>query len=121
MLTEINFDGIIGPSHNYAGLSPGNLAATSNAGKVSYPRAAALQGIAKMRANLALGLRPGAFLPLARPNPRWLDGLATDYARAAPHLRAPALSASALWAANDATNGREPGRGRGCRYGWISV
>src|SRR3546814_10602778 len=66
MLTEINFDGIIGPSHNYAGLSPGNLAATSNAGKVSYPRAAALQGIAKMRANLALGLRQGAFLPLAR-------------------------------------------------------
>src|SRR3546814_12592725 len=48
MLTEINFDGIIGPSHNYAGLSPGNLAATSNAGKVSYPRAAALQGIAKI-------------------------------------------------------------------------
>src|SRR3546814_11805439 len=69
----------------------------SNAGKVSYPRAAALQGIAKMRANLALGLRQGAFLPLARPNHRWLDGLATDYARAAPHLRAQALSASAMW------------------------
>src|SRR3546814_7226480 len=103
LLTEINFDGIIGPSHNYAGLSPGNLAATSNAGKVSYPRAAALQGIAKMRANLALGLRQGAFLPLARPNHRWLAGLATDYARAAPHLHAQALSASAMWAANAAT------------------
>src|SRR3546814_8898031 len=56
-----------------------------------------------MRANLALGLRQGAFLPLARPNHRWLDGLATDYARAAPHLRAQALSASAMWAANAAT------------------
>src|SRR3546814_20872312 len=86
---------------SYAGLSPGNLAATSNAGKVAYPRAAALQGFAKMRANLALGLRQGAFLPLARPNHRWLDGLATDYARAAPHLRAQALSASAMWAANE--------------------
>ena len=54
-LVEINFDGLIGPSHNYAGLSLGNLAATRNAGAVSQPRAAALQGIAKMRANLALG------------------------------------------------------------------
>ena len=26
MLTEINFDGIIGPTHNYAGLSRGNIA-----------------------------------------------------------------------------------------------
>ncbi|HVI97927.1 MAG TPA: N-succinylarginine dihydrolase [Sphingomonas sp.] len=103
MLTEINFDGIIGPSHNYAGLSPGNLAATSNAGKVSHPRAAALQGIAKMRANLALGLRQGAFLPLPRPDRGWLGTLATDYAAAAPHLRAQALSASAMWAANAAT------------------
>ena len=55
MLREINFDGIIGPSHNYAGLSYGNLAATRNAGHVSHPRAAALQGIAKMRANLDQG------------------------------------------------------------------
>ena len=47
-LTEINFDGLIGPSHNYAGLSPGNLAATSNKGAVAHPRAAALQGIEKM-------------------------------------------------------------------------
>ena len=44
-LVEINFDGIVGPSHNYAGLSLGNLAATANAGSISHPRAAALQGI----------------------------------------------------------------------------
>ena len=31
-IREINFDGIVGPSHNYAGLSLGNLAATRNAG-----------------------------------------------------------------------------------------
>ncbi|MBK5265358.1 MAG: N-succinylarginine dihydrolase, partial [Alphaproteobacteria bacterium] len=50
-LREINFDGLIGPSHNYAGLSPGNLASANNAGNIAFPRAAALQGIAKMRAN----------------------------------------------------------------------
>ncbi len=103
MLTEINFDGLIGPSHNYAGLSPGNLAATRNAGRVSRPRDAALQGIAKMRANLALGLAQGILLPHSRPDHAWLAALATDYATAAPHLRAQALSASAMWAANAAT------------------
>ncbi|WP_109806558.1 N-succinylarginine dihydrolase [Sphingosinithalassobacter portus] len=103
MLTEINFDGIIGPSHNYAGLSPGNLAATKNRGLVSHPRAAALQGIAKMRANIALGLRQGILLPHARPDHRWLDSLATQFAEAPPHLQAQALSASAMWAANAAT------------------
>ena len=103
MLVEINFDGIVGPSHNYAGLSPGNLAATRNAGATSHPRAAALQGIAKMRANLALGLTQGILLPHPRPDHRWLGTLATDYASAPPHLRAQALSASAMWAANAAT------------------
>ncbi|RHW16917.1 N-succinylarginine dihydrolase [Sphingomonas gilva] len=103
MLQEINFDGIIGPSHNYAGLSPGNLAATGNAGKISHPRAAALQGIAKMRANVELGLAQGIFLPLDRPDARWLASLATDIATAEPHLAAQAMSASAMWAANAAT------------------
>lgn len=100
---EINFDGIIGPSHNYAGLSHGNLAATRNAGETSRPRAAALQGIAKMRANLALGLTQGILLPHPRPDREWLAKLATDYADAAPYLKAQALSASAMWAANAAT------------------
>lgn len=100
---EVNFDGLIGPSHNYAGLSPGNLAATRNSGAVSQPRAAALQGIAKMRANLALGLTQGILLPHARPDRPWLDALATTYTDAAPHLQAQALSASSMWAANAAT------------------
>ncbi len=103
MLVEINFDGIVGPSHNYAGLSPGNLAATSNAGMTSRPREAALEGVAKMRANLALGLTQGILLPHDRPNQRWLASLATHYAEAEPHLKAQALSASAMWAANAAT------------------
>jgi succinylarginine dihydrolase len=103
VLQEINFDGIIGPSHNYAGLSLGNIASANNAGAVSQPRAAALQGVEKMRANLRLGLAQGFFMPLDRPNEAWLAGLATDMASAEPHIRAAAFSASAMWAANAAT------------------
>lgn len=100
---EINFDGLIGPSHNYAGLSLGNLAATSHAGQTARPRAAALQGIAKMRANIRLGLRQGILLPHARPNHRWLAALSSSYKAANPRLQAQSLSASAMWAANAAT------------------
>ncbi|PKP97146.1 MAG: succinylarginine dihydrolase, partial [Alphaproteobacteria bacterium HGW-Alphaproteobacteria-13] len=103
MLTEINFDGIVGPTHNYAGLSRGNIASASHAGNVSQPRAAALQGIAKMRHNLALGLRQGFFVPLDRPDAAWLAMLGTTPETAEPHLRAQAWSASAMWAANAAT------------------
>jgi len=102
-LTEINFDGLIGPSHNYAGLSPGNLASAKNAGVTAHPRAAALQGLAKMRANLRLGLVQGLLLPHERPNLDWLRALGTDLAHADPHIRAAAFSASAMWAANAAT------------------
>jgi succinylarginine dihydrolase len=102
VLTEINFDGIVGPSHNYAGLSLGNLAATAHAGDVSYPRAAALQGLAKMRGNAALGLAQGFFVPLPRPNTGWLDTLAVD-ASLDPVLLAGAWSASSMWTANAAT------------------
>ena len=102
-LIEINFDGIIGPSHNYAGLSAGNLASAKNAGAVSHPRSAALQGIEKMRSNLRLGLTQGLFLPHARPNRGWLDAM--GHADQAPelHIQAIAMSASAMWTANAAT------------------
>jgi succinylarginine dihydrolase len=103
MLQEINFDGIVGPSHNYAGLSLGNLASQRNAGDVSQPRAAALQGIDKMRANHALGLPQGIFVPHARPHPAWLAELGTSIEQAEPALAANAMSASAMWAANAAT------------------
>jgi succinylarginine dihydrolase len=100
---EINFDGIIGPSHNYAGLSLGNLASTKNAGVASQPRAAALQGLDKMRANLALGLVQGVFMPHQRPNRAWLDELGATIETAEPALAANAMSASPMWAANAAT------------------
>src|SRR5579864_4488008 len=102
-LREINFDGIIGPSHNYAGLSFGNVASMGHAGQVSQPRAAALQGIDKMRANLALGLVQGVFLPHPRPHRAWLERLGTTIEEAEPALAANAMSASAMWAANAAT------------------
>jgi len=103
MLREINFDGIVGPSHNYAGLSLGNLASQRNAGEVSQPRAAALQGLDKMRANLALGLAQGIFVPHPRPNRAWLGELGTTIEEADAVIAANALSASAMWAANAAT------------------
>ncbi len=102
-LTEINFDGIVGPSHNYAGLSLGNLASTRNAGQLSQPRRAALEGLDKMRANLALGLAQGILLPHPRPHRAWLAELGTDIEQAEPILAANAMSASAMWAANAAT------------------
>jgi succinylarginine dihydrolase len=102
-LVEINFDGIVGPSHNYAGLSLGNLASTRNAGQVSQPRRAALEGLDKMRANLALGLTQGIFVPHARPHRAWLAELGATIEDADPALAANAMSASAMWAANAAT------------------
>jgi succinylarginine dihydrolase len=102
-LKEINFDGIVGPSHNYAGLSFGNVASMKHAGAVSEPRAAALQGIDKMRANLALGLSQGIFLPHPRPDRAWLAELGTTIEDTDGALAANALSASAMWAANAAT------------------
>ena len=101
-LTEINFDGIVGPSHNYAGLSLGNIASASHAGDPSYPRAAALQGVAKMRGNLArLGVQ-GFFVPLPRPNGALAQALALNGSEPA-QLRAAPWSASSMWTANAAT------------------
>lgn len=111
-LVEINFDGIVGPSHNYAGLSLGNLAATAHKGDTSYPRAAALQGLSKMRANMARGLAQGYLLPLPRPNWHLSKALALDET-APPELVAAAWSASSMWTANAATVSPAPDTGDG--------
>src|SRR5688500_16017384 len=103
MIREVNFDGIVGPSHNYAGLSLGNLASTRNAGEGPSPRAAALQGSDKMRANLALGRVQGLFVPPPRPNDAWRARLGTTIGEAQLMLAANAMSASTMWAANAAT------------------
>jgi succinylarginine dihydrolase len=100
---EINFDGIIGPSHNYSGLSLGNIASATNKGLVSHPRAAALQGLEKMRHNIRLGLPQGVLLPHPRPDRAWLAELGTSMEEVPASLRPAAFSASAMWAANAAT------------------
>ncbi len=111
-MVEINFDGLIGPSHNYAALSPGNRASASNLGAVSRPRAAALQGLGKMRRALDLGLPQGLFLPHDRPATGWLralgyrggdDEIAAAAATDDPMRFAQAMSASPMWTANAAT------------------
>ncbi|HAG35463.1 MAG TPA: succinylarginine dihydrolase [Erythrobacter sp.] len=111
-LVEINFDGIVGPSHNYAGLSLGNIASASHKGNASYPRAAALQGIAKMRGNLERGLAQGFLLPLPRPNFGLLRDLAVGD-ETNPALVAAAWSASSMWTANAATVSPAPDTGDG--------
>lgn len=111
-LVEINFDGIVGPSHNYAGLSLGNIASASHKGDPSFPRAAALQGVAKMRSNMALGLAQGFLLPLPRPNRQLLRELAVDETTDRALLAA-AWSASSMWTANAATVSPAPDTGDG--------
>jgi succinylarginine dihydrolase len=109
---EINFDGLVGPTHNYAGLSFGNVASFNNVNSVSNPKQAALQGLAKMRALAARGFAQAVLPPQRRPNLALLrrvgfDGSDADVIgrayRAAPALLASAYSASSMWAANAAT------------------
>lgn len=109
---EANFDGLVGPTHNYAGLAHGNLAAAKNAELPSNPREAALQGLAKMRALQQLGLAQGVLPPQERPNLPALRRLGysgrdrdilAKVAREAPGLLAAVSSASSMWTANAGT------------------
>lgn len=109
---EINFDGIVGPTHHYAGLSVGNLAATQNKRMISNPRAAALQGLAKALMLVNLGFKQGILPPQERPHLptlRRLGFTGTDAQvlahahRDAPQMLAGVSSASSMWTANAAT------------------
>lgn len=55
---EVNFDGLVGLTHHYAGLSFGNEASTRHRFQVSNPRLAAKQGLLKMK-NLPMRIPPG--------------------------------------------------------------
>lgn len=114
---EYNFDGLIGPTHNYAGLSFGNLASATNKGAASNPREAALQGLAKMRGNLELGLGQGFLPPQDRPSLKTLRALGfygTDKqivekaAKTEPQLLANCYAASSMWTANAGTTAPSP-------------
>lgn len=109
---EVNFDGLVGPTHNYSGLSFGNVASTSNVSAASNPKLAAKQGLAKMKALHDLGFKQGVLAPHERPDVASLRLLgfggsdAEVVARAAkeaPAILAAASSASCMWTANAAT------------------
>ena len=109
---EANADGLIGPTHSYAGLSPGNLASSLNKGEASNPRAAVLQGLDKMKTLADLGLPQYVLPPHERPDIPFLrslgftgsDAVVLEAAwKTAPSFAAAACSASPMWAANAAT------------------
>ncbi len=114
---EYNFDGLIGPTHNYAGLSFGNIASATNKGAASNPKEAALQGLAKMRAAMELGLKQGFLPPQDRPHLKTLRALGfggTDAeiiekaAKTEPQLLANCYAASSMWTANAGTVAPSP-------------
>lgn len=109
---EINFDGLVGPTHHYAGLAYGNVASLSNAQRESNPKQAALQGLAKMRLLDTLGIKQGILLPHARPADFVLRQLGFQgdeqstlehLAKHHPRIFTAIFSASSMWTANAAT------------------
>lgn len=109
---EVNFDGLVGPTHNYSGLSFGNIASTQHQAQASNPKAAALQGLAKMKALHDRGLKQGVLPPHERPHLPTLRRLGfhgndaqvlAQAAKQAPGLLAACYSASSMWTANAAT------------------
>lgn len=109
---EVNFDGLPGLTHHYAGLSFGNEASTKHRFRVSNPQRAAKQGLLKMKALADLGFRQGILPPQERPNIPLLRQLGftgsdeqviAKVASQAPHLLSAVSSASSMWVANAAT------------------
>jgi succinylarginine dihydrolase len=109
---EANFDGLVGPTHNYAGLSIGNVASLNNAKNTSSPKQAAKQGLQKMKSLSELGLVQGVLAPQERPDVytlRRLGFTGTDSeviskaAKQAPAVLKAVCSASSMWTANAAT------------------
>jgi succinylarginine dihydrolase len=109
---EVNFDGLVGPTHNHAGLSDGNVASMSHGGATSNPREAALQGLVKMKFLADLDLRQAILPPHERPSVETLRAMGfggsdatvlAAAARVAPKLLVACSSASNMWVANAAT------------------
>lgn len=109
---EANFDGLVGPTHNYSGLSFGNVASQNNSTKPSNPKAAAKQGLVKMKALADMGFVQGVLAPHERPHIPTLRSLGftgseseilAQAAAQAPKLLAAVSSASCMWTANAAT------------------
>lgn len=109
---EVNFDGLVGPTHNYSGLSHGNIASTSHRALDSNPREAVLQGLEKMKKLADLGLKQAVLPPQERPSLATLrklgftgsdESVLTRAAQDAPEILSAISSASSMWTANAAT------------------
>ncbi len=109
---EVNFDGLVGPTHNYSGLSAGNLASMTHGNQPSNPREAALQGLSKMALLRRMGHVQAVLPPHERPSLEHLRRLGfsgsdaqvlQSAARQAPYLLNCVSSASPMWTANSAT------------------
>lgn len=109
---EVNFDGIVGPTHNYGGLSYGNVASIKNRQRVSNPKAAALQGLKKMKFLADLGVPQAVLPPHERPSIPTLKALGftgsdpeiiAKASKECPEIYAACCSAAAMWTANAAT------------------
>lgn len=109
---EMNLDGLVGPTHNYAGLSYGNIASKSNQSAVSNPKEAAKQGLQKMKALADMGFKQGILLPHERPAIWTLKSLGysgsdadilAKVAKENPAMLSAISSASCMWTANAGT------------------
>lgn len=109
---EVNFDGLVGPTHNYAGLSFGNVASLNNANAVSSPKQAAKQGLLKMKALSDMGMMQGVLAPQERPDIAALRRLGfsgsdarvlESAAKQSKEIFLACCSASSMWTANAAT------------------
>ncbi|WLQ11385.1 N-succinylarginine dihydrolase [Hahella aquimaris] len=109
---EVNFDGLVGPTHNYSGLSYGNVASETNIRDVSNPKEAAKQGLRKMKALHDMGFKQGVLLPQERPDIATLRRLGfagsdrevlLQAAHQSPVFLGAVASASCMWTANAAT------------------
>ncbi|WNL43240.1 N-succinylarginine dihydrolase [Halomonas sp. PAMB 3264] len=109
---EVNFDGLVGPTHNYAGLAAGNLASQRHGGLTANPKEGALQGLLKMKSLMEAGYAQGVLPPQQRPDLGALRKLGftgsdervlASAADQAPQLLRAVCSASSMWTANAAT------------------
>ena len=109
---EANFDGLVGSTHNYGGLSYGNVASSSNSARPSNPKQAAQQGLQKMKALHDMGMIQGVLAPQSRPDLSILRRLGftgsdsqviQQAAKKDSALLASCYSASSMWTANAAT------------------
>jgi len=109
---EVKFDGLVGLTHHYAGLSFGNEASTQHQNSVSNPKLAAKQGLLKMKARADLGFLQGVLPPQERPHVPMLrklgfsgsdESVLAQAMQQSPRLLSALSSASCMWTANAAT------------------